>query len=569
MTLHGIPASRGVAIDKLVFLDTPEMSVPTDTIEDAERELSYLQEAIDQTVSQLEDIKKDATKALEEDHINIYDAHIHIATDPELMAKATLNINTRHMNAAYAWNEAAKSFIESFQAIENEYMRERAADIKDVTRRILSNLLNQPLHEQQEMTKGAIVVVKELLPSMYSDLDVSLVKGIIAEKGGPTSHGAIMARSMNIPLVVGSTTIFDYQDYTDIVILDGDYGVVIVNPSVEDIKLYERIQRDRKEQQEVFRSIQHQPSITKDNRQVEIAANITNPRDVPIALEQGAEGIGLFRTEFLYMNKPSLPTEDEQFEAYKTILTEMPDKPVVIRTLDIGGDKHLPYLSLSEEDNPFLGHRGVRLCLDNLDIFIPQLRALLRASVYGNLHIMFPMVTSLDDIRQSNALIDQIKRELEEEGKEIGTYKVGIMVEVPYVTDQAHVFAKEVDFFSIGTNDLIQYTFEVDRMTDDATHMYNPALLERIKHVIDAAHQEHIWVGICGEMAADPIAALILLGLGLDEFSMNANAILSIRHLIRSVSYQEMVEHANKVLTLADEEDVESYMKPIVNKIKI
>jgi phosphotransferase system enzyme I (PtsI) len=566
MTLKGIPASSGIAIGKLQFLDTPEIQIPTYVIEDLDSELSRLQDAIDHTVSELKAIRNERTSDILENHLDIFDAHIHIATDPELMAQATMNIKVRHMNAAHAWNEAASAFISSFQTIENEYMRERAADIKDVTRRILSNLLHLPMHETTQMNDNAICVVRELVPSLFSNRNMSKVKGIIAKTGGPTSHGAIMARSLGIPLVVGIPDIFEYRNYTDSVILDGDHGVLILHPSIEDFKLYERMQKDRHQEQEVFHSLQHQPSITIDGTQVEITANITNPRDVTLALEEGAEGIGLFRTEFLYMNKPSLPTEEEQFQAYKAILTQMPNKKVVIRTLDIGGDKQLPYLSIREEETSFLGLRGIRLCLNHLEIFIPQLKALLRASVYGNLHIMFPMVTSLDDYRQGKVLLERMKRELRSDGYQIGSYQLGIMVEVPYVTDQAHLFAKEVDFFSIGTNDLIQYTFHIDRMNSEESYIYSPSLFERIKRVIDAGKSEGIWTSVCGELASDPIAALILLGLGLDAFSMNANKILATRHLIRSVSFQDMVKHANHVLSLSSEQEVEAYMKRVLSK---
>jgi phosphotransferase system enzyme I (PtsI) len=456
-------------------------------------------------------------------------------------------------------------FVTMFESMDNEYMKERAADIRDVTKRVLSHLLGVQISNPSMVTEEVIVIAEDLTPSDTAQLNRQYVKGFTTDIGGRTSHSAIMARSMEIPAVVGTKTVTSSVENGDLIIVDGLNGEVHINPTPEVVAQYKEEHARYEEQKAEWAKLVNEPTVSKDGEHVELAANIGTPNDLEGVKNNGGEGVGLYRTEFLYMGRDELPTEEEQFKAYKAVLEGMEGKPVVVRTLDIGGDKELPYLNLPKEMNPFLGYRAIRLCLDEQDIFRTQLRALLKASTFGNLKIMFPMISNLDEFRAAKAVLEEEKKALLENGVEVSDHiEVGIMVEIPSAAVMADVFAKEVDFFSIGTNDLIQYTMAADRMNERVSYLYqpyNPAILRLVKMVIDAAHKEGKWAGMCGEMAGDEIAVPILLGLGLDEFSMSATSILRARSQISNLSKAEMKEMAEHVLTLDTNDAVQEVVK--------
>lgn len=558
--LKGIAASSGIAIAKAYLLKEPDLSVEKRTVEDVDGELGRLDEAVRRSQKDLEMIREEVAENLGADKAAIFDAHLLVLNDPEMLTPIKDKIRTEKVNAESAVKETADMFIGMFEAMENEYMRERAADIRDVAKRILSHLLNVPLPNPNLIKEEVIIVADDLTPSDTARLNRRFVKGFTTNIGGRTSHSAIMARSLEIPAVVGTKKATEEIQHGDLLIVDGISGEVHVNPDEELVAEYRRKQEAFVEQKMEWAKLVNEKTVTEDGHQVELAANIGTPDDLQGALKNGAEGIGLYRTEFLYMDRNELPSEDEQFEAYKAVLEGMNGKPVVVRTLDIGGDKHLPYLPLPEEMNPFLGLRAIRLCLERQDIFRTQLRALLRASVHGNLRIMFPMIATLEEFRSAKALLEEEKSKLLQEGRQVAEdIQVGIMVEIPATAVLADHFAKEVDFFSIGTNDLIQYTMAADRMNERVSYLYqpyNPVILRLIKNVIDAGHKENKWVGMCGEMAGDEKAIPILVGLGLDEFSMSASSILPSRSLIRRLNKKKMEQLAERVLRMSSSEEV-------------
>lgn len=564
MKIKGIGASDGIAIQKVFKLEEVELVIPDTPCEDAEKEMEVLTKAIAVSVEELKVIRDKTAVSLDEEHAMIFDAHIQIAEDPEIANQVRDMITSSNANAASAFRTVSDMFAQIFESMDDDYMKERAADVKDVARRVISHILGVQLSDPTMIDSEVIVVANDLTPSDTAQLDRNFVKGFITNIGGRTSHSAIMARSLEIPAIVGTKDILDRVENGDLVILDGLDGEVIISPTKEEIKQYEEKHQTYLKQVAIWKQFVDQKTTTKDGVHVELAANIGSPEDVEAVLKNGGEGVGLYRTEFLYMNNDNFPTEDEQFVAYKMVLESLKDKKVVIRTLDIGGDKHLDYLPMDEELNPFLGHRALRLCLEKTDLFKTQLRALLRASVYGDLHIMFPMVATLNELRQAKAVIEECKAELDTENVTYSdTFKVGIMVEIPAVAILADQFAKEVDFFSIGTNDLIQYSFAADRMNQKVSYLYqpyNPSLLRLIKMVIDASHDAGIWTGMCGEMAGDQIAAPILLGLGLDEFSMSATSILQTRHLFSRLDYNKMKEMAEQCLQMQTHEEVEAFV---------
>jgi len=457
-------------------------------------------------------------------------------------------------------------FVTLFEGMDDEYMSARASDIKDVTNRILAHLLGVHIPNPSNINEQVIIVANDLTPSETAQLDRNYVLGFITDIGGRTSHSAIMARSLEIPAVVGAGTATTTIQNGDWLIVDGLSGQVLVNPTEADVIAdYQEKAQSYRTQQAEWVTLVNEQTMSKDGVHIELAANIGSPSDLDGVLRHGAEGIGLYRTEFLYMGRENLPSEDEQFTAYKTVIEGMKGKPVVIRTLDIGGDKHLPYLPLQEEMNPFLGHRAIRLCLDQQELFRTQLRALLRASVYGNLKIMFPMIATIQEFREAKSILLEEKEKLIAEGIAVSAaIEVGMMVEIPATAVMADIFAKEVDFFSIGTNDLIQYTMAADRMNEKVSYLYqpyNPAILRLIQMVIKAAHQEQKWVGMCGEMAGDELAVPLLLGLGLDEFSMSATSILKTRALLKQLTVPEMQSLATEALQLATAEEVVEKVK--------
>jgi len=457
-------------------------------------------------------------------------------------------------------------FVGMFESMDNEYMRERAADLRDVSQRILKNLLGVEDTLVGDSKEPVILVVHDLTPSDTAQLDKSKVKAFVTNIGGRTSHSAIMARTMEIPAITGLNDITEKVKTGDMLIVDGETGDVYVNPEQELIATYQKKLEEYEAQKAAWAQLINEPSVSKDGHHVELVANIGNPHDAEVADKAGAEGIGLFRTEFLYMGRDNFPTEEEQFESYKAVaLTMDNNRPVVIRTLDIGGDKELPYLQLPHEMNPFLGYRAIRICLDQVDLFKTQLRALLRASAFGNIKIMYPMIATLKELRQANAILEEVKAELRDKGIAFNEeIEVGMMIEIPAAAVIADQLAKEADFFSIGTNDLIQYTMACDRMNQQISYLYdpfNPAVLRLIKNVIDAAHKEGKWAGMCGEMAGEEYALPILLGFGLDEFSMSAPTVLRARHMLKQLSYAELQAVAEHVLSLESGEEIRNYIK--------
>lgn len=567
LKISGIAASAGVAIAAAFKLEHPDYTVKQQHAKDPEVELQRLEDALTTSIQELEAIKARTHQELGAKKAEIFESHLLILNDPELLTPVRDKIASDRVTAEFALDETAKQFISMFENMKSAYLRERAADMRDVTKRVLTHLLGLTYVNPADISQEVIVVAEDLTPSDTAQLNRNYVKGFTTNIGGRTSHSAIMARSLEIPAVVGTKDVLSQVQSGDMVIVDGLDGEIIINPTPEVIAEYED-KRDRHLRQiEEWKKLRDLGTVSKDGVHVELAANIGTPNDVTGVLENGGEGVGLYRTEFLYMGRTELPSEDVQFQAYKTVLEKMEGKPVVVRTLDIGGDKELPYLDLPKEMNPFLGFRAVRLCLDRQDIFRTQLRALLRASVYGNLRIMFPMIATLDEFRQAKALLEEEKEKLIAEGMAVSdSIQLGIMVEIPSTAVLADMFAKEVDFFSIGTNDLIQYTMAADRMNERVSYLYqpyNPAILRLVKMVIDAAHNEGRWVGMCGEMAGDATAIPLLLGLGLDEFSMSATSILPARSQIAKLSKAEMTDLAAAALQKRTAEEVVELVRSI------
>ncbi len=563
--IKGINASDGIVVGKVYKLEHIEPVLEPSKIENTEEEIKVLKDALSKSVSDLEKIKETTLKQLDEEHAMIFDAHIQIVEDPEMYNQVEAKIVNDLYNASYAYHTVSEDFAQLFESMDNDYMRERAADIRDVARRIISHIQGITIVNPSLINEEVIVVADDLTPSDTAQLNKKFVLGFATNIGGRTSHSAIMARSLEIPAVVGTKTITKEVNDGDMLLLNGLDGYVIINPTNKEIEQHNKIKSDYLENVKVWKTFIGKESVSKDGHHVELAANIGSPEDLDGVINNDAEGVGLYRTEFLYMNNTNFPTEEEQFKAYKAVLEKLLNKKVVIRTLDIGGDKELDYFDQDHELNPFLGHRAVRLCLSEVEIFKTQLRALLKASTYGDLHIMFPMIACIEDLRNAKAVLEECKQELLSEGVEIAEVKVGIMVEIPSVAVLADLFAKEVDFFSIGTNDLIQYTFAADRMNEKVSYLYqplNPSLLRLIKMVIDAAHKENKWVGMCGEMAGDETAIPLLLGLGLDEFSMSAPSILKSRHLLSSLSKEDCVKLAEKAINVSSAAEVEILVNP-------
>nr|WP_148184254.1 phosphoenolpyruvate--protein phosphotransferase [Macrococcus caseolyticus] len=559
-TLKGIGASDGIAIAKAYLLVEPDLSFNNDKVADVDAEVEKFKAAINQSKVELTQIRNNAEIALGPDKAAIFDAHLLVLEDPELINPIEDNIRNNQMNAAASLSEVSTNFITIFESMDNEYMKERAADIKDVSKRVLSHILGVSLPNPTMIDEPVVIIAEDLTPSDTAQLNKKFVQGFATNIGGRTSHSAIMSRSLEIPAVVGTKNITDAVQQGDFVIVDGIAGEVIINPDEQTVTGYKARQAAFLQEKEELKQLVNDKTVTKEGKHVELAANIGTPNDLEGVKNNGAEGIGLYRTEFLYMGRDAMPSEDEQFEAYKKVLSEMDGKRVVVRTLDIGGDKELPYLNLPKEMNPFLGYRAIRLCLDQQDIFRTQLRALLRASIHGKLSIMFPMIATINEFREAKAILEEEKANLiADKVKVADDIELGIMVEIPSTAAMADIFAKEVDFFSIGTNDLIQYTMAADRMSERVSYLYqpyNPAILRLIKQVIDASHKEGKWTGMCGEMAGDSTAIPLLLGLGLDEFSMSATSILSARRQIKNLSQPEMAKVAEQALNCATQEEV-------------
>ena len=572
-TLQGIAASDGIAIAKVYTLTEPDLSFTKVSVEDTDKEISRLEEALAVSTKEIELIKETALKNLGEEEAQVFEAHLMVLSDPELVGQVKDAITSQKVNAEHALKEVSDMFISIFAGMEdNPYMQERAADIRDVSKRILANLLGVKIPSPATIKDEVVVVAGDLTPSDTAQLNRQYVKAFVTDIGGRTSHSAIMARSLEIPAIVGTKEITSLAKDGDLIIIDGLSGDVFLNPSEDVVAEYRAKAEAFAAQQAEWEKLKDADTFTKDGHQVELAANIGTPKDLEGVIHNGAEGVGLYRTEFLYMDSHDMPTEEDQFEAYKAVLEGMNGKPVVVRTMDIGGDKELPYLPLPHEMNPFLGYRAIRISLNEPEMFRTQLRALLRASVYGKLRIMFPMIATLNDFRGAKALLLEEKAKLVAEGVAVSDdIQVGIMIEIPAAAVLAHQFAKEVDFFSIGTNDLIQYTMAADRMNERVSYLYqpyNPSILTLIKHVIDSAHKEGKWAGMCGEMAGDQTAVPLLVGLGLDEFSMSASSVLKTRSLISKLTLEDMKALADKAINeCATVQEVEALVEEAVSKL--
>lgn len=552
--LKGIAASDGIAAAKAYMLVQPDLSFSETSIDDPEAEIKRLDDAVEASKSELELIKQKATENLGEEEAQVFEAHLTILADPELLGQIKDKIKNDKVNAEAALKSVTDMFIEMFEAMtDNAYMQERAGDIHDVTKRIMSHLLGVTLPNPALIQEEVVIVAHDLTPSDTAQLDRNYVKGFITDIGGRTSHSAIMSRTLEIPAVVGSGSATTDIQEGEMVIIDGINGDALVDPTDAELADYKQKAAEFAAQKEEWARLKDAKSVSADGKEVLLGANIGTPDDVLGANDNGAEAVGLFRSEFLYMNSNELPTEDEQYEAYKAALEGMSGKQVVVRTMDIGGDKELPYLPLPEEQNPFLGYRAIRICLNRQDIFRTQLRALLRASKYGRLAIMFPMIATVQEFKDAKAIFEEEKANLVASGVEVSDdIQVGMMMEIPAAAMIADKLAKYADFFSIGTNDLIQYSMAADRGNERVSYLYqpyNPSILRLIKNIIDASHKEGKWTGMCGEMAGDQIAVPLLLGLGLDEFSMSATSILKTRSLIKKLDSKEMKELADKAVS--------------------
>ncbi len=557
--LKGIAASDGVAVAKAYLLVQPDLSFSKVSVSDTDAEEKRLDEALAKSTQDSQFIRDKAAKTLGEAEAQVFDAHLMVLSDPELIGQIKQNITDNKVNAESALKEVTDMYISMFEAMDdNAYMQERAADIRDVTKRILAHLLQVTLPNPSMINEEVVVIAHDLTPSDTAQLDRQYVKAFVTDIGGRTSHSAIMARSLEIPAIVGTKEITAKVKADEIVAVNGITGDVIVKPTEEEKAEFLKAGEDFAAQKAEWEKLKLAKTVTADGKHFELAANIGTPKDLTGVNNNGAEAVGLYRTEFLYMDSPDFPTEDDQYNAYKAVLEGMDGKPVVVRTMDIGGDKELPYLKLPHEMNPFLGYRALRISLSSLgdDMFRTQLRALLRASVHGNLRIMFPMVATLKEFRAAKALYNEEKQKLVDEGVAVADdIQVGIMIEIPAAAVLADKFAKEVDFFSIGTNDLIQYTMAADRMNEQVSYLYqpyNPSILRLIKHVVDSAHAEGKWAGMCGEMAGDQTAVPLLMGIGLDEFSMSATSILKTRSLMKKLDTTKMQELANRALNDCD-----------------
>ena len=569
--LKGIAASDGIAVAKAYLLTEPDLTFNKISVENSDSEIERLNSALKEATKDLEIIRSKAAESLGEEEAQVFDAHLMVLSDPELIGSIESSIKDNKVNAESALKEVTDMFIGMFEAMEdNPYMRERAADIKDVTKRVLSHLLGVKLPNPSMIDEEVIVVAHDLTPSDTAQLNREFVKAFVTDIGGRTSHSAIMARSLEIPAIVGTKDITSLVKEGDLIIIDGLEGDVIVHPETSDVTTYESKAKAFAGQKAEWDKLKDEQTITADGKHIELAANIGTPKDLVGVKNNGGEAVGLYRTEFLYMDSPDFPSEEDQFKAYKEVLEGMEGKAVVVRTMDIGGDKELPYLTLPHEMNPFLGYRAIRICLAQPDMFRTQLRALLRASVFGQLRIMFPMIATLQEFRQAKGMLLEEKAKLVSEGVEVSeNIEVGIMIEIPAAAVIADKFAKEVDFFSIGTNDLIQYTMAADRMNERVSYLYqpyNPSILRLIKNVIDASHKEGKWTGMCGEMAGDQTAVPLLVGLGLDEFSMSASSILKTRSLMKRLDTKQMAELADKAINECDTADevvelVQTYTK--------
>lgn len=563
--MKGLGTSVGIGIGKVLIYKEPEIKISKKSISNSEQEIERLNQAVHKAIIEIDNIYNITLEKVGEKEAEIFTAHKMILEDPEYIGAIKEKILTDNVNSEWAVSEITNFYISLFQEMEDEYLRARAADIKDVANRVLGIILNIEKKDLSLINKETIIVTRDLTPSDTAQINKDMVVGIVTEIGGRTSHTSIIARTMNIPAICGVKDIMDIAKEGDLMIINGSTGDIIINPTEDEVVFYRKEKEDLEKLRKKLEKMKGQESISKDGFKVELAGNIGTLQDIDKVIENDGEGVGLYRTEFLYMYNDKLPTEEEQFEAYKIVAEKLEGKPLVIRTLDVGGDKDIPYLNIPKEMNPFLGYRAIRFCLDNKEIFITQIRAILKASAYGNIKIMFPMISSIEELRQSKSIVEEVKEGIRKENIKFNeNIEIGIMVEIPAVAINSRQFAKEVDFFSIGTNDLIQYTLAVDRGNQKISNLYNqfhPAVLSLIKMTIDNGHKEGIWVGMCGEVAGDEKLIPILLAMGLDEFSMSASSILKARYIIRNTSKKEVEEKLDYILNLSTAYEVEKYIE--------
>lgn len=572
MKIYGVGAAEGIGIGVAKVVREQNVEVVKKTVSDSEAEVNNFMRVLDITKAETEEMSQALEKNASAKEAEILFGHIMLMSDPMLVDEIVNRIKGESVCAEYVIEEVCNQYAAVFASMDDELMQQRATDMIDIKTRLIKKVLGIENTDLSKLPYGSILVAKDLTPSMTAGLNPDNVLGIVTQFGGKTSHSAILARALEIPAVVGLSNLpEDISDDTDI-LLDGESGEVIILPTDNEKSDYENKKKNYDANKEMLKKYRELPSISKDGKKVEIAGNIGSPEDAKKVIENGGEGIGLFRTEFLFMDRDCMPTEEEQFESYKEVATAMEGKPVIIRTLDIGGDKEIPYMGIVQDENPFLGYRAIRLCLDRKDdIYIPQLRALLRASAFGNIKIMLPLITSMDEIREAKALISDIKKELDE--KNIAYNKnieIGIMVETAAASLLADILAKEVDFFSIGTNDLIQYTMSVDRGNVKIAGLYSPfspAVLRSINRIITEGKKAGIMVGMCGEAAADPLLIPVLLAWGMDEFSMSASSILKSRQIISGCDSKDLKAKADKVLEMSTESEIKDYLKKLTEEI--
>ena len=565
--ITGIPASPGIVFGKALVLKEEKIVLDTQKISEdqVEAEVARFYAGREAAVEQLNSIHQRALKSLGEEKAAIFEGHLMILEDEELEEEIIDYLRSNKVNASVAASKIIDQQVEMLSEIDDEYLKERAGDIRDIGNRLIKNILGMHIVDLGDITEESILVAYDLTPSETAQLNLEKVLGFITDIGGRTSHTSIMARSLELPAIVGTNDVTARVNTGDYLILDAVNNRVYVNPTQAEIDELKTLEAKLAEEKAELAKLKDLPAVTLDGHKVDVVANIGTIRDCEGAHRNGAEGVGLYRTEFLFMDRDQLPSEEEQFIAYKEVVEAMEGRLVVLRTMDIGGDKELPYLNLPKEMNPFLGWRAVRIALDRREILHAQLRAVLRASAFGKLAVMFPMIISVEEIRELKSVLETLKAELRAEGKAFDeNIQVGVMVETPSAAVNAKFLAKEVDFFSIGTNDLTQYTLAVDRGNELISHLYNPmspSVLGLIKQVIDASHAEGKWTGMCGELAGDERATLLLLGMGLDEFSMSAISVPHIKKLVRHVSYQEAKALADEALQKPTATEIEQLIQ--------
>lgn len=569
----GIPASPGIVIGKVFLFDREEESVYSRDIkkEDIPEEITKLENALIQTRKEIIELQNNISQGMGREHAEIFNAQLLVVEDRSLIEEVIKRLESDHKNVEYIFQQVTKKYVKIFSDMEDEYLRERASDIRDVSHRVTHNLLGKQKEDLAHLKEEVVVIAYDLSPSDTAMMHKEKVVGFATDIGSRTSHTAIMARSLEIPAVVGLHDLSQKIQSGSTIVIDGNAGIVVVEPTQETISSYIK----EKNKFEIFEGklseLRKLPAETKDGYRIVLAANIEMPEDVPSVIQHGSEGIGLYRTEYIYLNRKDLPTEEEHFEAYKSVAKRINPYSVIIRTMDLGGDKFLSHLQFPREMNPYLGWRAIRFSLARLDIFKIQIRAILKASAFGKIKIMYPLISGLGELKKANEILGKVKEELKKEGIKFDEdIEVGAMIEVPSAALISDLLAKEVDFFSIGTNDLIQYALAIDRVNEKVAYLYeptHPAIIRLLKQIIDSAHKEGIWVGLCGEMAGDPITALISVGLGIDELSTSSIVVPEIKRAIRSVSMAQLQELVGEILEFKEAKQIYKRVQRFIHKI--